>query len=76
MSQLQQRHQRAANDPCAAISSKEQRLQIDVDIAQLEALLRDRQLTADHIRPCNPQSAAALRHMLLGCLQRHSRHPY
>lgn len=76
MSQQRQRHQRAANDPCAAVDVNEQRLQIDVDIALLEALLRDRQLTADRIRPCNPHSAAALRHALLGCLQLHSRRPY
>lgn len=76
MSQQRQRHQRAGNDPGAAVEVNEQRLQIDVDIALLEALLRDRRLTADGIRPCNPQSAAALRHVLLGCLQRHSRRPY
>lgn len=75
MSQQRQRHQRAANDPCDAVDINAQRLQIDVDVALLEALLRDRQLTADRIRPCNPHSAAALRHVLLDCLQGHTHRP-
>lgn len=73
MSQQRQCHQRAANDPCAAGDVTGQRLQVEVDVALLEALLRDRQLTADRIRPCNPQSAAALRHLLLNCLQLRTR---
>ncbi len=69
MTQQTQRNQMAANDPRAAVEVNEHRLQIDVDITLLEVLLREKQLAADRIRPCNGHSAAVLRNLLLDCLR-------
>lgn len=69
MTQLTQRNQMAANDARAEVDVNQHRLQIDVDVTLLEALLREKQLAADRIRPCNGHSAAVLRDLLLDCLQ-------
>lgn len=68
MTRQRLRRDDAANDTHKPGCARSDRLQIELEASVLEALLREKYVRADHLRPCNPRSADVIRELLLGCL--------